>query len=229
MKRLIIALMACLPLATAAQSTWELPQDQRQQQETTKPRRHKEAAKQPTVKDEDRPYLGGAVPEVDGRVVFTLDCEVPGASAEHIYNKVYAVIDSLTHAPNQIEGSRIAVVNRGEHTLAATVKEWLVFSSSFISIDQTEMDYTLIARAADHHLTLTMERIGYRYEMNRTDINVKGLAVKAEDWITDAQALNRSRTRLQRHSAKFRRKTVDRKDEIFGRVCQALGIAAARP
>ena len=218
MKKLIAFALALIPMLGMAQSNvWEIPDQPQQQAKVVK---KKEAA--PKV---DPKYLAGAVPEVNGEVVFTLDKDVPGMSADSIYDKVYAVISEIV---DEGKGSglqpqaRIAAVNKAEHTIAARVKEWLVFTSNFISLDRTEFNYTLIARAKDGHVNVKMERISYAYEMNRKD--AAGMKEKAEDWITDKHALNKKQTKLSPLSGKFRRKTIDRKDNIFQRVCQALNV-----
>lgn len=218
MKKLIAFALALVPMLGMAQSNvWEIPDQPQQQAKVVK---KKEAA--PKV---DPKYLAGAVPEVNGEVVFTLDKDVPGMSADSIYDKVYAVISEIV---DEGKGSglqpqaRIAAVNKAEHTIAARVKEWLVFTSNFISLDRTEFNYTLIARAKDGHVNVKMERISYAYEMNRKD--AAGMKEKAEDWITDKHALNKKQTKLSPLSGKFRRKTIDRKDNIFQRVCQALNV-----
>ena len=218
MKKLIAFALALVPMLGMAQSNvWEIPDQPQQQAKVVK---KKEAA--PKV---DPKYLAGAVPEVNGEVVFTLDKDVPGMSADSVYDKVYAVISEIV---DEGKGSglqpqaRIAAVNKAEHTIAARVKEWLVFTSNFISLDRTEFNYTLIARAKDGHVSVKMERISYAYEMNRKD--AAGMKEKAEDWITDKYALNKKQTKLSPLSGKFRRKTIDRKDNIFQRVCQALNV-----
>ena len=58
--------------------------------------------------------------------------------------------------------------------------------------------------------------------MERKDAT--GMQVKAEEWITDKYALNKKGTKLSRISGKFRRKTIDRKDNIFQRIEAALNI-----
>lgn len=218
MKKLIAFALALVPMLGMAQSNvWEIPDQPQQQAKVVK---KKEAA--PKV---DPKYLAGAVPEVNGEVVFTLDKDVAGMSADSIYDKVYAVISEIV---DEGKGSglqpqaRIAAVNKAEHTIAARVKEWLVFTSNFISLDRTEFNYTLIARAKDGYVSVKMERISYAYEMNRKD--AAGMKEKAEDWITDKHALNKKQTKLSPLSGKFRRKTIDRKDNIFQRVCQALNV-----
>lgn len=220
MKKIIIALFACLPLAGTAQNTWEVPQDETQQ---AQPKEKKTALFDTRKKAEDPKYLAGAVPMVDGKIVFTLDKDVPGKSADEIYRCVYEVISAITRDENQFPQSKIAVVNKGEHTMAARLKEWLVFRDAFLSLDRTIFNYTLIARAGDNHLRLTMERLSYQYEADRQDVS-NPLETKAEEWISDEEALTRNKQKLVKYSAKFRRKTIDRKDDIFRRVCAKLGV-----
>ncbi|MGI6242462.1 MAG: DUF4468 domain-containing protein [Prevotella sp.] len=221
MRKIFIALLTCLPLMGMAQNTWEVPQEETQEQQV----KHKKKTHNDNKKEEeDSKYLVGAVPEVDGKVVFTLSKDVPGMTADDIYEKVYNLLKVMTKEENQFPHSKIAVVNKPEHIIAARMKEWLVFHNSFLSLDRTVFNYTIIARISDAHLDLTLERLSYQYEMDRTDTR-GGLNVKAEEWITDKEALNRKKTKLARYSGKFRRKTIDRKDNIFGRVCQTLGVA----
>lgn len=219
MRKIIIALLACLPMMGMAQNNvWEIPDAPTQQQQTKKVKKEKPKS---TV---GAKYLAGAVPEVDGKVAFVLDKDVPGQSADDIYNKVYAVMQQLvseTQDKDITPGSRIVAVNKTEHTIVANMKEWLVFSSSFIQLDRTQMNYILVATASDHHINVTMQRINYAYEMNRGD---NGMQVKAEDWITDKVALNKKKNKLVKGNGKFRIKTIDRKDNIFSRISKALGI-----
>lgn len=217
MKKLIASILAFVPMLGMAQSNvWEIP-DQPQQQA--------KVVQKKVVPKVNQKYLAGAVPEVNGEVVFTLDKEVPGMSADSIYYKVYSVISSIVEEGKSSglqPQARIAAVNKAEHTIAARVKEWLVFTSNFISLDRTEFNYTLIATASDGHVNVRMERISYAYEMNRKDAS--GMKEKAENWITDKNALNKKKDKLSPITGKFRRKTIDRKDNIFQRVCQALNV-----
>jgi len=202
-----------------AQSEWEVPVDNQTKtvvkQEVKKKMKHVEK-----VDSADLPYLKGAVPEIDGKVVFTLDRDVPGMSADSIYNRVYAYMETLTRQPNQHDISRIALVNKSRHIIAARMKEDLVFSSSFLSLDQTVFNYMLIATCTDQHIHLTMDRLSYEYEMDRST----GFSETAEELITDKKALNKKETKLVRGLAKFRRKTIDRKNDIFEGICKSLDI-----
>lgn len=219
-KKLIIALLVCLPMVGMAQdNVWEVPDASKQQEQAKTPR--KALIEKKTV---DKKYLAGAVPEVNGKVVFTLDKDVPGMSAEDIYQKVYSVMQELVEETKDKEidpSSRIVAVNKSEHTIVANMREWLVFSSSFLQLDRTQMNYILVARATDHHINVTMERINYAYEIHREN---QGLRTSAEEWISDENGLNKKKTKMAKGSGKFRIKTIDRKDNIFSRIDKALGI-----
>lgn len=191
MRKIIFSVMVCLPLLGMAQNNvWEIPDSEPQQATQTK----KALFNKKKATAEDAKYLAGAVPEVNGAVVFTLDKDVAGLSADDIYSKVYAVMQEIVEETKNAElqpESRIAAVNKGEHTIIARMKEWLVFSNSFLSLDRTEMNYNLVAKATDGHITVTIDRINYAYEMNRSE--TQGLRVKAEEWITDKEAVNKKR------------------------------------
>ncbi|MCI6619657.1 MAG: DUF4468 domain-containing protein [Prevotella sp.] len=163
-------------------------------------------------------YLSGAIPEVDGKVVFTLDLDVPGKNAQEIYDMAYAYLDDLSQGPEQFDESAVVLLNQNDHIIAARYKEWLTFSNNFISLDRTVFSYTVIAQCSDQHLHLTMERMNYNYEEGRST----GFKTSAEEWITDKYGLNKKQDKLSKLSGKFRRKTIDRKDELFNGIENAL-------
>lgn len=208
MKFLIItALATCLSSVTYAQSEWERPTSR--QESSVKPQEKSGQVK--VAKESDLKYIEqGSVPEVDGKIVFSKDFNVSGKNAQEIYDKVYGALDSLARTENQIK-SGIVLINKKEHIIAARYSEWLEFSRSFISLDRTKFNYTIIATCSDGKLNLRLERITYRYEEGR----VTGFRATAEELIGDKNAVNKKRTRLNAGAAKFRRKTIDRKNEIF--------------
>lgn len=159
----------------------------------------------------------GIIPEVGGKVVWTETVDAPGATADQLYDKAFAYLTELTQGSNQLDGSKVALVNKSEHSIVATVHEKLVFSSSFLSLDFTQFNYVLQATCRDGQATLTMNRLTYNYDVQG---NVSNLT--AEQWITDKYAVNKKQTRLLPVSGKFRRATVDRKNSIFEGFVQAL-------
>ena len=216
MRNLFIAIFATLPLFGMAQNVWEKPQTTAPQEETTK----KKSLFESNKKAVDPKYLAGAVPVEDGRVTFTLDKDIPGKSAQEIYDIVLATLEKMTKEENQFKTSQVAIVNKQDHVIGARFKEWLVFQNTFLSLDRTIFNYTVIATCTNEHLNATISRISYAYEMDR-GVN-DGMEMKAEEWITDENALNKKKDNLSKYSGKFRRKTIDRKDNIFETLLEAL-------
>ena len=172
----------------------------------------KAAPKSPSAPEVN--YMEGAVPENDGKVEWKLSLDIPGLGANDIFDKTGQLIYEMTQGANQTENSRIVITDKENHTIAATFQEMLVLAKRALSLDETEFHYTLHAQCQDGHLDLTMCRISYLYEANRG----KGTRYKAEEWITDKYSMNKAKTRLFPVSGKFRRSTIDRKDEIFNMV-----------
>lgn len=163
------------------------------------------------VLKKDPKYLEGAITtDKDGKVEFTLDTDANGKSAQQIYDLVYGYMQSLVGGKNDIR-SRVALVNPQEHVIANTMDEWFVFSASFISLDRTEARYQLVAKIADNHLNLTFSRLFFTYEEGRST----GFKEAAENVITDKYALNKKKTDFAKIYGKFRKATIDRKDQIF--------------
>ena len=216
MRKFLIAIFAVLPLFGMSQNVWEKPQTTSPQQETTK----KKSLFESNKKNVDPKYLAGAVPVEDGKVIFTLDKDIPGKSAQEIYDIVFATLDKMTKEENQFKTSQVSVVNKQDHIIGARFKEWLVFQNTFLSLDRTVFNYTVIATCTDGHLNATISRISYAYEMDR-GVN-DGVQYTAEEWITDENALNKKKDNLSKYSGKFRRKTIDRKDNIFETLLEAL-------
>ena len=207
MKKIAISLMFLMPLSVMAQNVWEKPKDT-----ATETVKKKEKSKT------DPKYLRGAVPEVDGKVKWELDVDVPGKSAQEIYDIMFKCLDDLTKSEGQLEGSCITLVNKQENTIVASVREWLTFTSNFMSLDRAKFYYTLIAACTDGHMNMSMERISYRYNEAKNKPSI----YSAEEMITDDYAVNKKNTKLYPGSSKFRRKTIDRKDMLFETIRNVL-------
>lgn len=159
----------------------------------------------------DMKYLAGAITYNDeNKIEFTLDTDANGKTAKQIYDIVLKYMSELTQNEQNI-ASRVALVNDAEHIIANTMDEWLVFSQSFISLDRTEFKYQLVARISDNHLNLSLGRIIYNYEEGRST----GFKEPAEEVISDKMALTRKQNDLAKIFGKFRKCTIDRKDQIF--------------
>ena len=109
-------LMAALPLMAMAQdNTWE------------------QAEKTTANGNPDQKYLAGAVPEVDGKVVFETTIKAPGKSRKQVYDIVMGYMNKLVKEPNQLEQSRILLTDSTGHLIAecndgeATIKMTRIF------------------------------------------------------------------------------------------------------
>ena len=166
------------------------------------------------VLKEDPKYLAGAIQlNAEGKVEFVLDTQASGKSADEIYNIVFQYMSKLIKNEQNIN-SRIALVNRNnknEQIIACIMDEWFVFNQSFISLDRSETKYQLVATISDNNLHLSMTRIVFNYEEGRST----GFKEPAENVITDKYALTKKKNDLAKIYGKFRRGTIDRKDQIF--------------
>ena len=155
---------------------------------------------------EDYKYLKpGAMPEQDGKVVFTLDLDVPALSAQQVYDRMYVALDTIANQECQIQDERsksgVVMVNKKEHSIVAQYHEWMTFKKNFVVLDRTRFNYTVIAKCTDGHLHLTLERMTFLYEQGRPT----EMRTSAEEWISDKEAINKKGTKLLPGSAKFRR------------------------
>ena len=99
MKQLLIALLMALPMVATAQNSWEKTEIQ-------------------TSANTSQKYLAGAVPEVDGRVVFETTIKAPNLTADQIYDRLLDLLTQLTQTSNQLEQSRIAIADKDQHPSA---------------------------------------------------------------------------------------------------------------
>ena len=199
MKRLFFALMMSLPMVAMAQdNTWE-----RVETSTNNA-------------NPDQKYLVGAVPEVDGKVVFKTTVQAPGKSAQQVYDIVLDYMKKLVKEPNQFEQSRVVLEENGRQA-GATLQEWLVFKATALQLDRTRLLYNLVVDCYDGKADITMSRINYIYDEERDPQHYV-----AEEWITDKWGLNKKQNKLARVSGKFRRKTIDRKDFLFNKFAELL-------
>lgn len=199
MKKLAWLFITLLPLYGWAQdNTWEKPEEDETATETVK-------------ENPDAKYLKGAVTEVDGKIVFAKTIAAPGKSASQVYDIVGRYMEKMLHEKNQLN-SLLVVQDSANWTIAGKYDEWLVFKSNTFVLDRTQFIYVLQAQCQDGRAEISISRINYVYGEGK---EVKRF--KAEEWISDKAAVNKKNTRLLPLSAKFRRKTIDRKDFLFNK------------
>ena len=114
MKKLFFTMLALVPLTLWAQdNTWEINEEEEVK---------KEAKAKPKV---DEKYLKGAVPEVDGKVVFSTSINAPGKTAAQIYDILLQYMERMTKTTNQIQ-SKIITADADKHEITGAYQEWLL-------------------------------------------------------------------------------------------------------
>ena len=182
-RRILMLLLACIPIFAIAQS-----------------------------KGVDKKYMQGAVPIKNGMVEFEKTFYDKGKSKEQIYDLLLAFSKRILKGENQLEQSRITEDDNTQGRICLSMEENLYFKKKKWQTDATRFFYQLIMQANDGSFSITMRRIHYLYEEERTP---GGVQFKAEDWITDSATINKKGTGLYKANGKFRRATIDRKTELF--------------
>lgn len=166
----------------------------------------------------DAKYLVGAVPEVNGKVVFSKEYQIPGMSQEEVFDRVANWMEGRL-ALNK-NNSRVVLKDKEKGQLVGLSDEWIVFSSTALSLDRTRILYQLFVECQAESCRLEVNKINYIYREGKERYS-------AEEWVVDKYALNKDKTKLVRGLAKWRRKTVDLMDNLCLELADAL--SAVRP
>jgi len=170
----------------------------------------------------------GAVPEVNGKIVFTRQIEAPGKSKEELY-RVLASFTALRFEANatrgewrepnffrNIEYAQVKEADKGAGRIVAQGAEEMIFSNKALAKDYTHVYYRFTAACQDGKIDLTVDNIAYVYVGSQDTERIP-----AEQWITDAEALNK-KGQLRRISGKFRVKTIDLANELADEIEQMV-------
>lgn len=166
----------------------------------------------------DPKYLEGAVPMVDGKVSFTTEMNVGTMSKEQLFETLLDWANKRFQTTEKFK-ARILYSNPEEGSIAVAGDEYIVFSSTALALDRSRIHYQLLAFCDNGKCKINMTRIRYHYMEERDG----GEKYEAEEWITDEFSLNKAKTKLYPISGKFRRKTIDLKDELFNEIRSTLG------
>lgn len=177
------------------------------------------------AKVEDPKYLSGAVPMQNGIVTFTQSFSVPGKTQADIYPVMQSFVKQLVNDGRQ--DLRTRVIADEDFTIVAKVEEIMTFKKVFLNWDHCFFRYRISAQCtADAKVLLTITQITYQYQFDNEGNG--GENFKAEEWISDAAAINKAGTKLYPRSGKFRRKTIDRVADIFSAARAAFEKPASR-
>ena len=166
----------------------------------------------------DDKYLEGAITLKDGKVCFSTEMNVPAMTKEQVYETLLNWANKRFQ-PTEKMNARVLFQDPNEGSIAVGGEEYMVFNSSALSLDRTRIYYQLRLFCEAGKCSIDMTRIRYWYDEARNG----GERYEAEEWITDKWALNKTKTKLTPITGKFRRKTIDLKDELFKDIQSTLG------
>jgi hypothetical protein len=105
------------------------------------------------------------------------------------------------------------------NTIIIKGEEYITFKSTFFVLSRARMYYFLTLTAQDGNCNFHLSRINYWYD----DEDEKGgIKMIAEEWITDDNAFNK-KGKMKKFEGKFRRKTIDLKEQLINELTQVLG------
>ena len=163
-------------------------------------------------------YLEGAITLKNGKVTFSSEMVVPAMTKEQIYETILDWANKRFQ-PTEKMNARVLFQNPEEGSIAIGGEEYLVFSNSALSLDRTRIYYQMKVLCENGKSNIEMSRIRYWYDEARDG----GEKYEAENWIVDEWGLNKSKTKLAPICGKFRKKTIDLKDELFMEIQSVLG------
>ena len=193
MKNLLLLILACLPFFANAKDN--------KKDDNSNPK-----------------YLEGAITFKDDKIVFEDEIKVPSMKKEELYSTMLQWAEKRFVSEGKLN-SRVVYKNEGKGEIVASAEEYMVFSSTALSLDRTRIYYHFYILTEDGKCSLNMSRIRYWYDENRDG----GERYTAEEWITDDMALNKKKTKLAPICGKFRRETIDLKDALFASARECLG------
>lgn len=165
---------------------------------------------QASTENPDAKYLVPLPLEPTGQVYLERVLTLPeGTNTEEAFAKLKDWMDRCMKDSRIISSTPVEAEE--PNTIQMMVNQEIVFSQSFLSLDNGQMNYLLQAGIKDGKIDLQMRRISFRYNGDNPDR--KMLRINAEDYIADKVALNKKGDKIIRAYRKFRVKTVDLIDE----------------
>ena len=172
------------------------------------------------AQEDNSKYLAGAVPVVNGKVIFTEVIQASDMSKRQIYDALLKWAEKR-FTPSKGQKGRVAYFEEKKGQIACLGEEYLQLSAtnSFF-LDRATIKYRLVINCLDGSCKMEMYNISY-FHGDDTEM-------EAEDWITDETGLNKAKTKVVAKYGKLRIKTIDLFDDLTEQVTKTLGGANQR-
>lgn len=173
----------------------------------------------------DSKYLAGAVPEVNGKVVFTQILEIPHTSQEKIYHSMLEWANRYFQ-PNDQTNSKVLSADKEKGEIACFGAEYLILNPESVLLNRALINYHLIITCTAGQCKIQISHIVYYHQVSSSDTPEKHTA---ETWIADEYALTKNKDNLRRLPSRFRISTIDMVDKIFFETAEILNVPVAKP
>ncbi|MCQ4872750.1 MULTISPECIES: DUF4468 domain-containing protein [Odoribacteraceae] len=167
--------------------------------------------------EDNSKYMVGAVPEVNGKVVFSREINAPNLSKDQIFDAILKWANTRFKTDKGNWGM-VAYSNKEEGQIACYGNEYLVFADKTFSLDRSKINYRMNFTCLPGKCNVEITNITYLYPEDSRE------RLAAEEWITDKQAMNKDQTKLINRIAKFRIKTVDLVENLNEAAQKSLGV-----
>lgn len=171
----------------------------------------------------------GLIPQVDGKVVFHEVIAMPGKSKDEIMQNLVQWA-TFRYEPNvsqgtytestffkNIEYAKVKTADKGTGIIECDGAEELIFSIKTLAKNYTQAFYSLHLKATDGKVEFTLDNLSFNVDMGEGAFS----RVKAEEWITDEECLNK-KGKLRRIPGKYRIKTIDLVDELKKEISECV-------
>jgi colicin import membrane protein len=136
MKKIIMVILLCLPIAVSAQKVADISK-----------------------------YLAGAVPTENGYVTFKQDFKVDGVNKEKTFLALMDYAQKqLVEGPDHLEKARITEADTLNGLVVVSMEEYLYFKRKAWTSDRVRFNYQLIFQVVDGGFSAEMRRLTYRYD-----------------------------------------------------------------
>lgn len=162
-------------------------------------------------------YMEGAVPQVEGKVVFSHIIQVEGKDKEQIFGKAQEWV-SIRFPDKNDPKNRVLLSDKSSGSIACQGNMPLVFKSTSLALDRAFMSYQLVIKAEQSRCEALIRNIYFDYPSSD-----EGGTFSAEKMITDEVAINKSKGKLNRYYDKFRTFTIDSVNSIFDSLESYIG------
>lgn len=165
--------------------------------------------------DMSRYLAKDAVVVEDGYVVFTNRIQLADNCNKETIGQL--ALSWMEEFLSKYDPSRNRVISNDPGKVVGMGDMEIVFANNALAYDRAQMSYAMTLEYTEKECILSVERIRYVY-----DDGIQVSRITAEEYIVDHMAVNRKGTKLTPVTGKFRKKTIDAVDDIFGSFEQAF-------